>query len=312
MQSSTDPDLLVELGRLLRARGYAFVCPTPATHAIVLARPVPAPAGLRDVFGWNRPFDADALDPAVFDLSHAGGLLRPDGARWRSRIRFSTAGDLLFAHSAYPTRDRDAVFFGPDTYRFAAFVRRTLAGWTAPAGRAARVLDLGCGSGAGGIVAARDLGAATELVLSDVNAGALPFAQANATLAGLSIRPVESDLFDRLAGDFDLILMNPPYLVDDEARSYRHGGDAHGMALPLRMVEQSIPRLRPGGLLLAYTGSPVIDGRDCFRTGVEALLQPARRLAYKEIDPDIFGEELAGPAYRDVDRIAAVTLRIDG
>ncbi|MGE0403972.1 MAG: SAM-dependent methyltransferase, partial [Kofleriaceae bacterium] len=29
-------------------------------------------------------------------------------------------------------------------------------------------------------------------------------------------------------------------------------------------------------------------------------------LVYEEIDPDVFGEELDTPAYRDVDRIAAV------
>ena len=29
-------------------------------------------------------------------------------------------------------------------------------------------------------------------------------------------------------------------------------------------------------------------------------------LSYREIDPDVFGEELARPVYRDVDRIALV------
>jgi len=29
---------------------------------------------------------------------------------------------------------------------------------------------------------------------------------------------------------------------------------------------------------------------------------------YREVDPDVFGEELLNPAYRDVERIAAVVL----
>jgi hypothetical protein len=31
-------------------------------------------------------------------------------------------------------------------------------------------------------------------------------------------------------------------------------------------------------------------------------------MRYREIDPDVFGEELDDPAYRDVDRIALVAV----
>ncbi len=43
-----------------------------------------------------------------------------------------------------PTAERDAVFFGPDTYRFAIFLRHHVQ-------QAARAVDIGCGSGAGGL-----------------------------------------------------------------------------------------------------------------------------------------------------------------
>ena len=39
---------------------------TPATHCRVLDRPLPA-STLESIFGWNRPFDRDALDPEIFD-----------------------------------------------------------------------------------------------------------------------------------------------------------------------------------------------------------------------------------------------------
>ncbi|MBA3819571.1 MAG: SAM-dependent methyltransferase, partial [Deltaproteobacteria bacterium] len=57
---------LVELGTLLRDRGYQFTTVTPETHRRVLARPAAGPARtLRDVFGWSRSFAPDALPPAL-------------------------------------------------------------------------------------------------------------------------------------------------------------------------------------------------------------------------------------------------------
>jgi release factor glutamine methyltransferase len=40
--------------------------------------------------------------------------------------RFSTLNNLLLAHSPYPTTDADAVFFGPDTYRFCKLISDTI------------------------------------------------------------------------------------------------------------------------------------------------------------------------------------------
>ena len=54
-------DALVELGELLRDAGYAFVTVTPETHRRVLARSTARARSLRDVFGWNRVFDASLL-----------------------------------------------------------------------------------------------------------------------------------------------------------------------------------------------------------------------------------------------------------
>ena len=45
----------------------------------------------------------------------------------RSKVRFSSLGGSLYVHSAFPTSAAEAVFFGPDTYRFAALIARTLA-----------------------------------------------------------------------------------------------------------------------------------------------------------------------------------------
>src|SRR5690606_38669702 len=97
---------------------------------------------------------------------------------------------MLFAHSGFPTTDADAVFFGPDTYRFCALLERA-------AGRAKRVVDVGCGSGVGGLV----LGAAAKrVVLADINERALRFARVNAALAGVDAEVVRSDVLADVTG----------------------------------------------------------------------------------------------------------------
>ena len=112
---------------------------------------------------------------------------------------------------------------------------------------------------------------------------------------------------DDVDGTFDLVVSNPPYLVDDERRTYRHGGDALGADLSLRIANAAATRLDPGGRLLLYTASAIVEGIDRFRAAVtSSLKERGCEVSYDEIDPDVFGEELDRPAYRNVDRIAVV------
>ena len=106
----------------------------------------------------------------------------------RSKVRFSTLRGLLFVHSAFPTIDRDAVFFGPNTYRFTRFIEQVLRQIDLPA-NVDPIVDMGCGSGAGGIIARTLLPHAGEVVLADINTRALHHAWVNATLdAGAQAR----------------------------------------------------------------------------------------------------------------------------
>jgi hypothetical protein len=117
---------LTVLGETLQLRGYRFVAVTPATHCRVLDRPPPL-ATLEAIFGSNRPFDRDALDPEIFDLLEDAEALEGESGRYKSKVRFATVDDLIFAHSGFPTAEPGAVLFGPDTYRFARLVRTALA-----------------------------------------------------------------------------------------------------------------------------------------------------------------------------------------
>ena len=80
-----------------------------------------------------------------------------------------------------------------------------------------------------------------------------------------------------------------------------------GEGLSLAIAGLARTRLAMGGTLLLYTGSAVCNGVDGFLARVAAPLQATgREWHYREIDPDIFGEELEEPAYAEADRIAAV------
>lgn len=310
---STSPlhSALVHLGAWLRYAHYEFTTVTPATHARVNARIGAGKARtLRDVFGWSRPFDSTLLPADAFEAMQSGNLLEPQAGLFRSKVRFSSLGRMLFAHSAYPTQGADAVFFGPDTYRFAALIDSTLR--DQPLKEGARILDVGCGAGPGGLVAAKHAGTPVDLVLADINPQALAYARANAELNAVgNAQCRQGDLYGAAEGQFDFIVANPPYLVDPAGRVYRNGGGSLGTGLGERIVAEGMARLRPGGQLLLYTGVPILEGNDPFLAAVEPVLKRANcRFDYRELDPDVFGEELEMPAYAAADRIAAVALTV--
>ena len=296
-------EALLELGRVLRARGYRFVSVTPSTHARVRARAKPDSRGasLRDVFGWSLPFAAEDLPAPVLELMQAADVCEPCGDNLRSQVRFSTLGERLFVHSRYPTLDARSVFFGPDSYRFAAVLDRWLDE------DHGRLVDVGCGTGVGGIVASR---CAREVILADVNPEALRFATINAALAGERVVCRQSDVLDQVEGPVDAVVANPPYLRDDRGRVYRDGGGRLGEGLSVRIVEDALERLSPGGTLVLYTGTAFVDGIDVLHRALDPVLtERCRQVHYEEIDPDVFGEELEHPYYADVERLAAVALR---
>ena len=296
---------LTALGRVLRSEKYRFAAVTPATHRRVLQH-LQGPTTLQSVFGWNRPFERKAVAAHILDLLAEAEALDETNGLYRSKVRYATIGALLFVHSGFPTTEHDSVFFGPDTYRFARLLRTSLA--EMPVDSPLRLIDVCSGSGAGGIYAARLLASPVELVLADINPKALTFSAVNAALNDLPCAQTAfSDVLDAIDGESDLIIANPPYLVDEERRLYRHGGGELGIELALRIAELGLARLRPGGRLVLYTGTPIIDGVDSFFESIRPLVQPhGLQFVYEEIDPDVFGEELERQAYAQADRIAVV------
>ena len=301
------PLAMHELLSALEARSYQFVTPTPATHARVVARRAEA-RDLRDVFGWSLPFQVTTLEPEITDLMRGTDALAERGEMLASTIRVSSLGAHLFAHSAYPTTANDAVFFGPDSYRFAAFLEAELPKLS----RRKHLVDFGAGAGVGAIIAARH---AEDVTLLDINPSALRLARANALHAEINFRIsgaqrwrfLHAASLDAIDAPIDCIIANPPYIADPAHRAYRDGGGMHGGELSLAWAREAAQHLGAGGAFLLYTGSAIVGGEDLLKSKlIEALA--GFDVSYREIDPDVFGEELEREDYAGVDRIAVVGL----
>jgi len=297
---TTADEALLELLRRLGSLGYDFVTVTPETHQRVVARRQEG-RDLRDALGWSLPVPRSAFPPGLFELLDEAGALERRGELFRSRFRVSRVDGRLFLHSAFPTDETDAVFLGPDTYRFVRFINAEL-----PTGTVSHLVDMGAGCGVGAIC----IGARMDEVkvsLVDSNSLALRLARINAAAAGLEVETLA-----RLPAAFDLYIANPPYLQDSAGRTYRDGGAMHGAETSLLWTLEAAQRIAPGGRILLYTGVAILGGADALRHELERRL-PAFgcTIRYEEIDPDIFGSELEEGAYAAVERIAAVGAVID-
>lgn len=79
----------------------------------------------------------------------------------------------------------------------------------------ARVVDLGTGSGAIAVSLAHARADLT-ITATDTSTAALEVAQRNAARHDCDIRFVTSEWFQQLAGEFDVIVSNPPYVRSDD------------------------------------------------------------------------------------------------
>jgi methylase of polypeptide subunit release factors len=295
-------DALLALLARLKAANYVFITPTPSTHVLVRERSTASDDDLlRDVFGWVRPFQARQMPGDILDLMQRAGLLLEEDGALKTALRVSSLDGMLFLHSA-PTRAPDAVFLGPDSYRFARLLRQVLGATP----NVQRALDIGTVAGVGALQI-QALVPGAEVHASDINPAALRLAGLNARHAGLPVRTVLASGLPAAPRTFDVIIANPPYIGGEIVKTYRDGGGDYGAALGLDWVRASVGRLSPGGRFILYTGAAVVRGRDVVRDALTVLCAEQNlRLDYEEIDPDVFGRTLRQSAYRDVERIAAV------
>ncbi|CAN5488257.1 class I SAM-dependent methyltransferase [soil metagenome] len=295
---------LAALLKALANRQYRFTTPTPSTCRRMADKVMTRAPDLRDILGWSRPFDEADLEPAFWSLLREADVVEQDDAgRWRCRIRASTVHERLFLHSGFPATAPDAVFLGPDSYRFADLIAAELK----TGGPVGSILDIGAGAGVGGLVAALYAPGA-KVMLSDINPKALNLARINAAQAGVDAEVRKAAGLEGAPQGMDLIVSNPPYVAGESGRAYKDGGDLHGARLSLDWAMAGMRQLAPGGRFILYTGSTILDGGvDQFRHALElAVDAQGYDLRYRELDPDIFSGELRRAAYTDAERIAAV------
>ncbi|MCB1740757.1 MAG: 50S ribosomal protein L3 N(5)-glutamine methyltransferase [Gammaproteobacteria bacterium] len=128
-----------------------------------------------------------------------------------------------------------------------------------------RVLDLGTGSGCLAIACAMAFPDA-EVVAADVSAQALEVADINVCKHELEDRVslVQSDLFDGIEGEFDLILSNPPYVPSSRMQTlpaeYLHEprmaleSGVDGLDATRRILELAPAHLSANGALVVEVG----------------------------------------------------------
>jgi release factor glutamine methyltransferase len=128
---------------------------------------------------------------------------------------------------------------------------------------AKRILDLGTGSGAIAVTVALETG--VRVVATDISPAALRVASANARRLQGGVDFVACDLATALAGPFDLIATNPPYVpsagkagLQREVRDFEpeialYGGP-DGVDVYRRLIPQVFSLLKPKGWLVMELG----------------------------------------------------------
>ena len=135
-------------------------------------------------------------------------------------------------------------------------------------GVAARILDIGAGSGAVGIAVASDW-PDCDMTATEFSAAALEVARENAKRllgADRRIALVQGDLYGGTEGVFDIVCSNPPYISEAEYETLAREVTLYeprealvagplGTEVHRRIAEGAKEKLKPGGWLLMEMGA---------------------------------------------------------
>jgi release factor glutamine methyltransferase len=133
--------------------------------------------------------------------------------------------------------------------------------------RGEKVLEIGTGSGLIALHCAK----VADVTATDINPHAVAMTKENAQYNGLKLEVVRSDLFEAIKAKFDVIIFNPPYLLEGDEERVGDGenwlsraweGGESGEEVVLRFLFQAKDFLRPDGriyLLLSAANEKALD-----------------------------------------------------
>lgn len=216
----------------------------------------------------RRALEAAAIPAAGLEARWLARAADGDAARLGAMLVRRLAReplDRILGHRGFWTLDLklspDTLSPRPDTETLVSLARDR-----APARPALRLLDLGTGTGAILLALLAELPGATGLG-TDIAEGAVATARENAAAAGLAGRCTfaAGNWGEGLAGPFDIVVSNPPYIpaaeiaglepevrLHDPLRALDGGPD--GLDAYRSLVPQTLGLLAPDGLLVLEIG----------------------------------------------------------
>ena len=129
-----------------------------------------------------------------------------------------------------------------------------------------KVLDMCTGSGCIAVSVAKHVrGKKVQITAADVSDAAIMLAKENANYNSVDINFVQSDLFTRVHGRFNLIVCNPPYIKSGEISSLQSevrdfeprialDGGEDGLEFYRRLAKEVTRNITRGGLLMLEVG----------------------------------------------------------
>jgi release factor-specific protein-(glutamine-N5) methyltransferase len=145
-----------------------------------------------------------------------------------------------------------------------------------------KVLEICTGSGAVAVAVKKQVPNAS-VVMTDISSDALIVARLNAVKNGAQIDYIESDLFQNVVGEFDIIIANPPYIptgdiqtLDPMVKNYEPGialdGGSDGLDFYRRIADSYKKYLNEGGYLMLEVGiNQAVAVQEIFKKEAEII-----------------------------------------
>jgi release factor glutamine methyltransferase len=136
-------------------------------------------------------------------------------------------------------------------------------------------LEIGCGSG---LTSAHAAKAGARVTATDISPHAVEVTRRNAAKNDLRITVLESDLFEKVVGNFDIIAFNAPYLPEERLNTSwiesAWAGGTTGNEVIIRFLGQAWKHLTPGGRIYLIISS---------LSGITSVLKAAKEKYTSEL-----------------------------